>query len=95
MVTKEQVNGVLKTVKDPEIGMDMVTLGLVYDIKIDNDKVDILMTLTTPICPFGPQMVEEVKQKIGFLKGVKEVNVEITFNPPWEPSEELRATLGV
>ena len=57
--------------------------------------VNIKMTLTTPMCPYGPMMVEEVKAVVKELKGVKEANVELSFDPPWQPSKELRATLGV
>jgi metal-sulfur cluster biosynthetic enzyme len=94
MLNKEDVESVLKTIDDPEIGVDIFTLGLIYDSKIEEDKVTITLTFTSPTCPFGPQMVEEVKKKLREL-GAKEVIVEITFSPPWKPSDELREMLGV
>ncbi|MDP7197963.1 MAG: metal-sulfur cluster assembly factor [SAR202 cluster bacterium] len=95
MVTKEDIIEVLKNVNDPEIGIDIYTLELIYDVKVEGDKVKIKMTFTTPMCPYGPQLLEEVKTKVNEIEGVKETNVEVTFDPPWEPSQELRATLGV
>ena len=53
------------------------------------------MTLTTPMCPYGPMLIEEIRARVRDLKGVREVEVEVTFDPPWQPSEQLRATLGV
>lgn len=95
MPTKEDVMNVLKGINDPEIGIDIVTLELIYDVNVENDKANIKMTFTTPMCPYGPMLVEEIKAKVRELEGVKEVNVEVVFDPPWKPSEELRATLGV
>lgn len=95
MATKEDVMKVLKDVTDPEISIDIVTLELIRNVNVENDVVNIKMTLTTPMCPYGPMMVEEVKARVRELKGVKEANVELTFDPPWKPSKELRATLGV
>ena len=96
MPTKEDVMNVLKGVNDPEIGLDMVTLELIYNVNVsENGKVDIKMTFTTPMCPYGPMLVEEIKAKVSEINGVKEVNVDVVFDPPWQPSEQLRATLGV
>ena len=95
MPTKEEVIGVLKKVNDPEIQMDVWSLELIYNVSVENDKVKIRMTFTTPMCPYGPMLVEEIKAKVRELQDVKEVDVEVTFDPPWKPSEELRATLGV
>ena len=95
MPTKEDVLGILKKINDPEIGIDVYTLELIYDVKVENGKAKILMTLTTPMCPYGPMLIEEIKSKVSGIKGIKEVEVEVTFDPPWEPSEQLRATLGV
>ena len=95
MVKKDEIINALKNVKDPEIGLDIVTLGLVYDIQIvDSGVIYIKMTLTTPMCPFGPQMVDELKQKIQNI-GAEKVEIEVTFDPPWQPNEELRVMLGV
>ena len=95
MATREDVIEVLKKINDPEIMIDVWTLELIYDVKVKDSKVQIKMTFTTPMCPYGPQLLEEVKTKISEIKDVKEVDVEVTFDPPWEPSQELRATLGV
>jgi len=94
MPTKEDVIEALKSVNDPEIGIDIWTLELVYNVDVVEDKAKIKMTFTTPMCPYGPMLVEEVKVKVKEI-GVKEVDVEVVFDPPWEPSEQLRATLGV
>ena len=95
MVTKKDVIKVLKTINDPEIQIDIWTLELIYDLKIKNDKVYIKMTFTSPMCPYIPAFLEEIKTKVSEIKGVKEANVEVTFDPPWEPSKKLRAVLGV
>lgn len=105
-LTREQIIQALKAVKDPEIGIDLWTLGLIYDIKIAEDGlpaasedsaqagVDILMTLTSPFCPFGNEIVLSVEEAIKKL-GAGEVKVDITFDPPWQPSRELRKLLGI
>ena len=95
MTTKEEVIGVLKKINDPEIMIDVWTLELIYNVDVKDSKVNVKMTFTTPMCPYGPMLVEEIKSKISELQSVKEVDVEITFDPPWKPSKELRATLGV
>jgi len=92
MATKEQVIEELKKVVDPELGMDIYTLGLIYNIEIE-DKINIKMTLTSPMCPYGPQIIEDVKEKVGSLK--KEVTTEIVFDPPWEIPQEVRSILGI
>ena len=94
MITREQVIDVLKTVNDPELMIDVWTLELIYDLKVENDNIDIKMTFTSPLCPYGPMILEEIKQKINDLKP-KLLNIDVVFSPPWQPSEELRATLGV
>ena len=95
MPIKEEIIAVLKKANDPEIGLDVYTLELIYDVKVEKGKAKILMTLTTPMCPYGPMLIEEIRVRVRELKGVKEVEVEVTFDPPWQPSEQLRATLGV
>lgn len=95
MVTQEQVIEVLKTVEDPELFLDIWFLGLIYSIKIEGARVLIDMTFTSALCPAGPQLVHQVKDKIGQLDGVDEVDVTIVFSPPWKPSEEVRALMGL
>ncbi len=79
---------------DPELNIDIWTLGLIYHSKIEDGKVLITMTFTSPFCPYGPQLVEELTEKIKSL-GVQEVQIEITFDPLWQPSEELKVALGM
>jgi len=95
MITKEQVIEACKTYHDPEIGIDIWTLGLIYDIQIKkNNEVYVKLTFTSPMCPYGPQMVEEIKSEIK-KRGAGQVDIDITFDPPWKPSEELREMMGV
>ena len=96
MPTKEDVMNALKGVNDPEIGIDVVTLELIYNANVsENGKVDIKMTFTSPMCPYGPQIVSELKSGLK-SKGYKEekININVVFNPLWEPSEELKEALG-
>ena len=95
MATIEDIRNALKTVEDPELHIDIITLELIYEIRVNDGNVHIKMTLTTPACPYGPQLLEEVKQKVKALEGVKDVELELTFVPPWQPSEDLRAMFGV
>ncbi len=95
MITKEKlIEEVFKKYEDPELNIDVWTLGLIYDVKIKSNNVNIILTFTSPLCPFGPQMVEDLKGRIMNL-GAKKVDIGITFTPPWKPSEELREMLGV
>jgi len=94
MITQEKLIDILKNYKDPEIGIDIWTLGLIYKIEIDEEYIKITMTFTTPFCPYGPHMIEELKEQI-IKAGVKNVEIEVVFNPPWEPSEELKEMLGL
>ena len=85
---------VLKKIKDPEIDLDIWTLGLIYNIEVKDKDIDITITFTSPMCPFGPQILNEVKEEIQKL-GYNEPNVDLTFNPFWEPSGEVKEMLGV
>ena len=95
MITREAIIEVLKTVEDPELFLDIWFLGLIYSIDIDQSNVNIEMTFTTPLCPAGPQIVDEIKTKVKALEEVDEVNVKVVFNPPWEPSDEVKGMLGM
>ena len=98
MATKEQVIEVLKMIYDPEIQLDIWSLGLVYDIKVEGKKVNILMTFTSPMCPYGPALLDDVRRQLSAIDGVGEVDVEITFSPVWGPekmTEEARMALGI
>lgn len=74
----------LKKVKDPELGLDIVSLGLIYKLEVTNKEISILMTMTFPGCPYGPQLVEEAKKKVAKVALGKEVKVAVTFDPPWD-----------
>jgi metal-sulfur cluster biosynthetic enzyme len=92
---RQKIIQTLATINDPEIGIDIWTLGLIYDIIINKDTVHINMTLTTPLCPFGPTMIEQVRTKVQKIAGKRNVEVELVFEPAWTPSQELRTMLGV
>ena len=103
MITEDMVRSALKNVYDPEIGLDIINLGLVYNVDIQDEgkKVDIDMTLTTPACPAGPQIIEQARRGIGALRDVyqdlEEVNINLVWSPFWNPSmmtEEAREELG-
>jgi FeS assembly SUF system protein len=85
LIKKSDVINALKECYDPEIPVNIVDLGLIYDVKINKNDVHIKMTLTTPGCPMHAFIIEDVKQKVKKIKGVKKVNVEIVWNPPWSP----------
>ena len=98
MVTKEQVMETLKQCYDPEIPVNVVDLGLIYDIKIEGDEVRIKMTLTAPGCPMHSFIARDIKQRVERLAGVKEANVEVVWDPPWNPSmmsENAKRILGL
>ena len=95
LATRDEVIEALKKVVDPELYIDIWTLGLIYDLKIEDSKLDVRMTFTSIACPAGPQLVQEVKQKTMELPGIEQTNVEVVFQPPWEPSEDLKAMLGI
>ena len=80
MVTKEEVIETLKKVYDPEIQLDIWSLGLVYNIEVEGNKVKILMTFTSPMCPYGPALLDDVRRQVSAMDGVGEVDVEITFS---------------
>jgi len=81
---ESRIEGVLKSIYDPEIPVNIYDLGLIYDLNVDDDHVaHITMTLTAPNCPLASQLVEEVKYKVAGTRGVKDCEVNLTFNPPW------------
>jgi len=98
-VTKEIVWNKLKEVIDFEIGLDVVTLGLVYDVQVDEKgNVYVLMTMTTPMCPLAGMILQDAETKIRELEEVNDVKVELTFDPPWTPDRidpDVRAQLGI
>ena len=99
MIHKSAIEKVLKDIPDPEIGVSLADLGLIYNIDIDKEtgKVEILMTLTTIGCPLFEQIAGPIRQAVGKVAGVKEVEVLLTFEPPWKPemmSPEAKIQLG-
>ncbi len=97
-VSKDDVLETLKTVYDPEIPVNVVDLGLVYDVQVNDSDVYVQMTLTFPGCGMGPYIAQQAEWAIQDLEGVEEVEIELVFDPPWSPdliSEEARAQLGL
>jgi FeS assembly SUF system protein len=96
--TEVRIVGVLKSIYDPEIPVNIYDLGLIYEIFLDDNQVaNITMTLTAPNCPMAESLLEEVKYKVAGTKGVKECNLKLTFNPPWDKSmlsDEAKLELG-
>ena len=101
MITEENVLDALKTVFDPEIGINIVDLGLVYGVDSleDGKTVKVTYTLTTPACPIGPMIQSQVQEAVQKLDGVEEVQTELVFSPPWDPremaSDEAKFELGI
>ena len=97
-ISKEAVMEKLKECYDPELFMRIIELGLVYNVEVKGQLVEVLMSLTSPMCPAAPQLIEDIREKVGTMPGVKEVVVNITFEPPWTPemmSEEAKVQLGI
>ena len=98
-VDRDEVYEALRTVYDPEIPVNVVDLGLIYDVQVsDANDVFVQMTLTFPGCGMGPHIAQQAEWAIQDVEGVEEVNIELTFDPPWSPdliSEEARNMLGI
>ena len=97
-LTAEAVLETLKTVYDPEIPVNVVDLGLIYDVQVKEKDVYVQMTLTFPGCGMGPFIAQQAEWAIQDLEGVEEVEIELVFDPPWSPdliSEEARSQLGI
>ena len=97
MPSVEEVEEALTNVIDPELGLDFMELGLVYGVEVDEGEVYVTYTLTTPGCPIGPQVDEQMREFVGELDGVKSVHPQLVFTPPWSPemmSEEAKFALG-
>jgi metal-sulfur cluster biosynthetic enzyme len=97
MPTKEEVVEALRPVEDPELGMDIVDLGLMYDVELENGKVKVVHTLTSMGCPVGPMIQQQIDDVVRALPGVEDVEVELTWDPPWTPekmSEDAKFILG-
>jgi metal-sulfur cluster biosynthetic enzyme len=97
MPTKEDVVEALRAVEDPELGMDIVELGLLYDVEVEGPKVKVIHTLTSMGCPVGPLIQENVDQIVRAMPEVEDVEVELTWDPPWSPekmSDDAKFILG-
>jgi metal-sulfur cluster biosynthetic enzyme len=94
MITKEKTIAALKQCMDPELGVDVWTLGLIYDVDIKGTIVAIKMTFTSPMCPYGPLLVQDITNKVK-KAGSTEVKIEVVFEPMWKPSEEVKQMLGM
>jgi metal-sulfur cluster biosynthetic enzyme len=97
MATKEEVVEVLRGVEDPELGMDIVDLGLMYDVEVEGSNVKVIHSLTSMGCPAGPMIQEGIHDAVAALPGVENVEVELTWDPPWTPdkmSEDAKFILG-
>jgi metal-sulfur cluster biosynthetic enzyme len=95
--TEDDVMDALSNVIDPELGLDFVELGLIYGVEVDGGAVKVTFTLTTPGCPIGPQVTEQIEEFVGELEGVKSVESEMVFTPAWSPekmTEDAKFALG-
>lgn len=97
MANVEEVTDALREVIDPELGLDFVELGLIYSVEVDEGNVHVTFSLTSPGCPIGPQVSEQIEEFVGELGGVNDVQSTMTFSPPWTPermSEDAKFALG-
>jgi metal-sulfur cluster biosynthetic enzyme len=95
--TVEEVQEALTNVIDPELGLDFMELGLVYEVEVDGAEVFVTFTLTSPGCPIGPQVSEQMEEYVSELDGVERVYPKMVFTPPWTPemmSEDAKFALG-
>jgi len=101
-IAEESILAALRQVRDPELMINLVDLGLIYGIGVDEvegkSNIQVIMTMTTPACPFGPELVREVKDVLSGLEGAGNVEVQVTLSPPWTPdrmTEDARDELGM
>ncbi len=98
MPDQEAVYTALRQVFDPEVGLNIVDMGLIYDVGIADQKIDVTMTLTSPACPAGPHILAQVDSQVRTLEGVADVDVKVVWTPPWSPdmlSDDARDQLGI
>ena len=98
MPEQETIVGALRTVMDPELNVNVVDLGLVYSIQSREDEVDVEMTLTTPACPAGPEILRNAVSALEGLEGISKANVKLVMSPPWSPdrmTDAARDELGI
>ena len=97
MATREEVFEALRGVEDPELGMDIVELGLLYDVAVDGSKVHVTYSLTSMGCPVGPMIEQQITETVAEMDGVENVESELTWDPPWSPekmSDDAKFVLG-
>ncbi len=98
MVTEAAVKKALRGVKDPELNLDLVVLGLIYEIRIDGGRVEVTMSLTSPMCPVAGELLQQAREAVEGVPGVEHAEVELTFSPPWTAERinpTIRAALGI
>ena len=97
MANVDEITDALREVIDPELGLDFVELGLIYEVAVEDGNVSVTYTLTSPGCPIGPQVAEQIEEFVSELDGVTDVQSTMTFSPPWTPelmSEDAKFALG-
>ncbi|HET7567084.1 MAG TPA: metal-sulfur cluster assembly factor [Gaiellaceae bacterium] len=97
MATENEVREVLRQVEDPELGMDIVDLGLLYEVEVEEAKVKVTYSLTSMGCPAGPLIAQDIDSAVRQVEGVEDVELELTFDPPWTPdrmSDDAKFILG-
>ena len=97
MPSRDEIVDALRVVEDPELGMDIVELGLLYDVAVENGNVHVTFTLTSMGCPVGPMLEEQIHDTVAEMPGVEEVDAELTWTPPWSPermSDDAKFVLG-
>jgi metal-sulfur cluster biosynthetic enzyme len=95
--TPQEVVDALRVVEDPELGMDIVELGLLYDVEVEGPKVHVTFTLTSMGCPVGPMIEQQIQETVADMAGVEQVEPELTWDPPWSPekmSDDAKFILG-
>ncbi len=98
MADEKDIRKALRRVKDPELNLDVVVLGLVYDIDVEGSHAHVTMSLTTPFCPAAPQIVEDARAAVEGVEGIDSAEIELTFDPPWTPDRIdpiIRSALGI
>ena len=98
MLSQETIYESLKQIYDPEVGINIVDMGLVYGLEIEDQKVGVIMTLTSPGCPAGPQILSQIDSALKELEGVEDVDIQVVWSPPWTPdmlSDDARDQLGI
>ena len=98
MADEKDIRKALRKVKDPELNLDLVVLGLIYGVDVEGDHAHVRMSLTTPMCPAAEQIVTDAKREVEAVDGIETADIELTFDPPWSPEKMdplIRASLGL